>query len=80
VEEYVVTPQIRKDIDNIIDGFLESRQRRPSDVCSWISGFFWIREKSFFKDNRIRPREQRDRTIEYRRSRGGRVLLQETRP
>jgi hypothetical protein len=49
VEEYVVTPQIRKDIDNIIDGFLESRQRRPSDVCSWISGFFGSGKSHFLK-------------------------------
>jgi hypothetical protein len=49
VEEYVVTPRIRKDIDNIIDGFLESRQRPTSEVCSWISGFFGSGKSHFLK-------------------------------
>lgn len=40
VEEYVVTEQIQRLIQDFIDQFLETRMGRVQDVCSWISGFF----------------------------------------
>ena len=40
VEEYVVTEQIQRILQDIIDQFLESRSGRETDVCAWISGFF----------------------------------------
>ena len=40
VEEYVVTDQIRGLLQDLIDQFLETRQDRVSDVCTWISAFF----------------------------------------
>ena len=40
VEEYVVTDQIHRLIQDFTDHFLETRIGRESDVCTWISGFF----------------------------------------
>jgi hypothetical protein len=40
VEEYVVTKQIQRILQDIVDRFLESRAGRQTDVCAWISGFF----------------------------------------
>lgn len=40
VEEYVVTKQIQRILQDIVDQFLESRAGRETDVCAWISGFF----------------------------------------
>ena len=40
VEEYVVTKQIQRILQDIVDQFLESRFGRETDVCAWISGFF----------------------------------------
>ena len=37
VEEYVVTKQIQRILQDIVDKFLDGRE---SDVCAWISGFF----------------------------------------
>ena len=40
LEEYVVTEQIHRLIQDFIDLFIETRSGRTSDVCTWISGFF----------------------------------------
>lgn len=49
VEEYIVTPQIRDYLQDIIDRFLESRTGSVDTVCAWISGFFGSGKSHFLK-------------------------------
>ncbi len=49
LDEYVVTEQIRRDLVDIIDRFIESRGRPTENVCGWISGFFGSGKSIFLK-------------------------------
>jgi len=49
IEEYVVTDQIRRSFDDIIDRFIEARTGRLAGVCAWISGFFGSGKSHFLK-------------------------------
>jgi hypothetical protein len=49
IEEYVVTDEIRQYLEDIIDRFIESRQKVPESVCAWISGFFGSGKSHFLK-------------------------------
>ncbi|MBA7634735.1 hypothetical protein ES703_42325 [subsurface metagenome] len=49
VEEYVVTDQIRRSLNEIIDCYIEARTGRSAGVCAWISGFFGSGKSHFLK-------------------------------
>ncbi|MGB9760560.1 MAG: hypothetical protein ACPLZG_12095, partial [Thermoproteota archaeon] len=49
LEEYVVTEEIRRYLEDIIDRFIESRYKVPESVCVWISGFFGSGKSHFLK-------------------------------
>jgi hypothetical protein len=49
LEEYVVTPEIRRHIQDILDEFVETRRRSPESVCAWVSGWFGSGKSHFIK-------------------------------
>jgi hypothetical protein len=49
LDEYVVTDLIRRDLEDIIDRFIESRRGSTENVCGWISGFFGSGKSIFLK-------------------------------
>ena len=49
LEEYVVTPEIRRYFEDILDEFVESRRGQPEWVCAWISGYFGSGKSHFLK-------------------------------
>jgi hypothetical protein len=49
LDEYVVTDEIRRDLNDFLDRFVESRLGVPPSVCAWISGFFGSGKSHFLK-------------------------------
>ena len=50
LDEYVVTPEIKMHLQQVLDEFIESRPgRRPSSVCVWVSGWFGSGKSHFLK-------------------------------
>lgn len=47
-EEYVVTAEIKRALQDIIDRFID-RRGKPDTVCGWISGFFGSGKSHFLK-------------------------------
>ena len=40
LDEYVLTEEIRKDLEEIVDRFIETRRTPTEETCCWIAGFF----------------------------------------
>ncbi|MCD6317874.1 BREX system P-loop protein BrxC [Candidatus Aerophobetes bacterium] len=49
LEDYVVTDEIHRYFEDILDQFIESRRRQPEWVCAWVNGYFGSGKSHFLK-------------------------------
>jgi len=49
LEDYVVTDEIGRYFENVLDEFVESRRSQPEWVCAWVNGYFGSGKSHFLK-------------------------------